>query len=219
MINMIQTCSAVPIYTEHRGIIDISKRWYNGKVISISFLDGSEKLQSKVLDIASIWTRYANLSFERIHRFGDIRITFKSGGSWSYIGTDSIGLSKLEPTMQLGWLTEDTPIDDYKRVVLHEFGHAIGLLHEHQNPNGGIKWNIPKVMEYYRSSQGWSDEYIITNVLSLAPNSNYLIDKFDEKSIMLYPVSSELTLDGYSTTWNSDLSQGDVQLIQKMYPK
>ena len=219
MINMIQTCSAVPINEEHRGIIDVSKRWYNGKVITISFLDGSEKMQTKIFDIASIWTHYANISFEHVRRYGDIRITFKSGGSWSYVGTDSIKVSKLEPTMQLGWLTEETEIDECKRVVLHEFGHALGLLHEHQNPNGGIKWNVPKVMEYYRSSQGWNDEYIVHNVLNLAPNSNYLIDKFDEKSIMLYPVSSELTLDGYSTTWNSDLSQGDIQLIQKMYPK
>lgn len=23
----------------------------------------------------------------------------------------------------------------------HEFGHALGLAHEHQNPAGGIEWN------------------------------------------------------------------------------
>jgi len=27
-------------------------------------------------------------------------------------------------------------------TVLHEFGHALGLIHEHQNPaSGGFKWN------------------------------------------------------------------------------
>jgi hypothetical protein len=29
--------------------------------------------------------------------------------------------------------------------VLHEFGHALGLIHEHQNPVGGIQWNKPAV--------------------------------------------------------------------------
>jgi hypothetical protein len=30
--------------------------------------------------------------------------------------------------------------------VLHEFGHALGLVHEHQHPAGGIQWNRPQVL-------------------------------------------------------------------------
>jgi hypothetical protein len=33
--------------------------------------------------------------------------------------------------------------------VIHEFGHALGLIHEHQNPSGGIQWNKPVVCRYY----------------------------------------------------------------------
>jgi len=35
--------------------------------------------------------------------------------------------------MNLGFLDGGT--------AAHEFGHAIGLAHEHQNPAGGIQWN------------------------------------------------------------------------------
>ena len=47
--------------------------------------------------------------------------------------------------MNYGWLTPDSDDDELRRVVLHEFGHALGLIHEHQNPEGGIEWNEPAV--------------------------------------------------------------------------
>jgi len=39
-----------------------------------------------------------------------------------------------EPTMNYGWLKDDTDDVEYRRVVIHEFGHALGAIHEHQNP-------------------------------------------------------------------------------------
>ena len=36
--------------------------------------------------------------------------------------------------MNYGWLEPDTSTREYQRVVRHEFGHALGMIHEHQNP-------------------------------------------------------------------------------------
>src|SRR5687767_6610934 len=45
--------------------------------------------------------------------------------------------------------------DELKRVVTHEFGHALGLLHEQSFP-GAVKWKkTDSVYNYYRETQGW----------------------------------------------------------------
>ena len=78
---------------------------------------------------------------------GDVRISFQYDGSWSVIGTDCQTLSIDQPTMNYGWLDRQTADDEVRRVVLHEFGHALGLIHEHQNPGGEIKWNRDQVIK------------------------------------------------------------------------
>ena len=40
--------------------------------------------------------------------------------------------------MSFGWLSQDLPEDQFRAVVLHEFGHALGLIHEHP-----ARWNRP----------------------------------------------------------------------------
>ena len=41
--------------------------------------------------------------------------------------------------MNYGWIDADSPEEELRSVVLHEFGHALGLIHEHQNPLSGIR--------------------------------------------------------------------------------
>ena len=61
--------------------------------------------------------------------------------------------------MNYGWLEPDTELREYQRVVRHEFGHALGMIHEHQNPaaQGQIPWDKPKVYAYY-AQQGWNKD-------------------------------------------------------------
>jgi hypothetical protein len=42
-------------------------------------------------------------------------------------------------------ISANTPEEQFRRTVLHEFGHALGLVHEHATPAGGIKWNREQV--------------------------------------------------------------------------
>ena len=52
------------------------------------------------------------------------------GGNWSKVGMDATNVVHSEPTMQLN--LRGLPPDLQESVVIHEFGHALGLEHEHQ---------------------------------------------------------------------------------------
>jgi serralysin len=105
-------------------------------------------LQERVKNVALVWTTIANIKFDFVQEGNaDIRIAFQEGrGSWSYLGTVARQIDETEPTMNYRWLTDDSTDDAVRRVVLHEFGHALGLIHEHQNPNRAIQWNRDAVI-------------------------------------------------------------------------
>ena len=103
-------------------------------------------------------------------------------------------------------------------TTTHEFGHALGLLHEQSYPKG-IKWNKDTVYKYYAKYQGWNKEVVDFNVLEA---SNFFYTNgttYDPASIMHYPVAAWQTTDGYTVGLNNDLSAGDKKIIAALYPK
>lgn len=191
------------------------KQWAVGEIIDIAFLGGTKKEKEYTIEVAETWLHYANLKFNWGVKSdkSDIRISFdKNLGSWSYIGTDALFIDKKSATMNIGQLIQST--------ILHEFGHMLGLLHEHQNPDGGIQWNKTKVVESLSGPpNNWNKEMIDNNVLK-APNSSATNGtKFDPESVMLYSFPAEWTLNGIGTKYNSTLSQTDIQYIRSLYPK
>lgn len=198
------------------------KMWKPGRVLHVRFLDGKPEVQAKVAAMAQEWTKYANVQFIFDNApDAEIRISFLQPGSWSFIGTDALLIPKDQPTMNYGWLTETTSDEEYSRVVLHEFGHALGAGHEHQNPADGIPWNVPAVMQYYQGPPNyWSEAQVRENLLKKYDKDASLFTDFDKFSIMLYPVQKELTLNGFEIPWsNSRLSEQDRAFIAKHYPK
>jgi serralysin len=151
----------------------------------------------------------------------DIRIAFEQGnGSWSYLGTMCRDIDKPKPTMNYGWLTPSSDEAELRRVVLHEFGHAIGLIHEHQNPKGGIKWNRPAVIKDLSGPPNrWDEATIESNMFRYYPPTDVIATDVDAKSIMMYPIPKAWTLDGFSSGFNGELSDNDKALIQGVYPK
>jgi hypothetical protein len=108
-------------------------KWNSGDIITVSFLDGDPGVQKRVQDAAKTWTgqNMARLTFDFRKNTNDtfIRISFKKPGSWSVLGTTCKRiLDKNQATMNFGWLTPNSTDDELRRVVLHEFGHALGVL-------------------------------------------------------------------------------------------
>ena len=202
-----------------RMAVVVASLWPIGTEIKARFLDGEASVRRRVEERAHQWSDHANISFA----FGDdpnaeIRISFEQEGSWSYLGTVAKQIPKSAPTMNYGWLTPDSDDDEYSRVVLHEFGHALGAIHEHQNPDVEIPWDKEAVYAYY-ARQGWSRLQVDRNLLEAYSPAGIRNSRFDAESIMLYAVDNALTIGDWEVGWNRQLSAMDKQFMAAEYPR
>ena len=115
------------------------------------------------------------------------------------------------------------PLIDLHRVALHEFGHVLGFMHEHQNPIGGVQWDFPRAIAYYRQGlpPGMPDSEIRRQLEVLPNSSKFKFSTFDPLSVMLYAIPEHIVLPG---TWrpemgrnNSELSPQDRRAAVELY--
>jgi hypothetical protein len=197
------------------AIAPIGKEWINGSTLRVRFMGGTEEQHAAVRRETMWWQLACNLKFAFTNDAdAEIRICFnEDDGAWSYVGTDAKFIPFEHPTMNLGWTDGG--------VIAHEFGHAIGLSHEHQNPAGGIQWNEEAV---YRDLSGppnwWDKETIRHNVLSKYSFDQIRGTAFDRDSIMLYFFPASWTRNGVATKENHVLSPRDIEFVGKvLYPR
>jgi serralysin len=205
--------------TERMALVKDST-WAPGQILRVRFLDGDPALQTRVQQWAEEWMKHANIQLA----FGDapdasIRVSFQRRGSWSFIGRECLNIAPSDPTMNYGWLKLDTPDDEVSRVVLHEFGHALGCIHEHNHPLGGIHWKKDAVYAYYAGPPNfWTKEQVDTNLFALYDKNLTVFSALDPQSIMMYPIDPSFTEDGFSVGMNRTLSATDVAFIKQLYP-
>lgn len=158
-----------------------------------SFFGGNPTQQSKVDEVIQEWTWYANITFQRSTPYNfsaTLRITFDPrGGSWSYVGNNAVTCVN-DPTINLGWIGDDssTPTEKERGVILHEFGHVLGLMHEHESParSGVIRLKEAEVLQYYQETQGWDETTVRKQVLDVySKESVSSYSRFDPHSIMM----------------------------------
>ncbi len=203
---------------------ETNKMWDPGQTITV-FLspnNGSEFIRSKVRQYAKEWEKYANikLAFVNDFRNANIKVGFqKDGKSWSWIGKDvlfnPIGLY----TVNFGWFDNQTSEDEFRRTIVHEFGHAIGFIHEHQSPAANIPWDKEKVYQFFDSQDPkWTRAEVDHNVFEKYAKASTNFSAYDRNSIMHYSFPSYFTTDGSSFPMNSDLSLTDKQYAGLIYP-
>jgi hypothetical protein len=167
---------------------------------------------------ANEWTPYCGIKFSFVNSLpAEIIIELNANFMHSsQIGKNALPISNTGgTTMNLG-LGTATNIEQIRRPILHEFGHALGCIHEHQSPVAAIQWNEPAVLRTHALG-GWDEATVRHNIFGKYSQSEITNSEFDKDSIMLYPISSDLTLDGTSFAWNTQLSDKDKAFMKKAY--
>lgn len=241
-------------FTKLKAAFKIASLWQHGD-IKIAFMDGTsyqrdwvqrvvmEKLAPHVSKLNFVWNVPLNQA--------DIRISFaQKGAAWSMIGTESRSVPSNQPSMNLGWIDDMTSNNGPKyagtgQVVIHEFCHALGMIHEHQTPmDNPIQWNKPLVIsEIKKTNPSWSDAQIEHNMFAKYGDWQLCQDtkklpasvekemklqeacrgelvngsKYDPKSIMHYFFPPSWMISGPEIATNTELSPTDIEWLRKMY--
>ena len=213
-----------PVSTITQPLSAVTNRmWTTGEEISVGFLVGQTlRVTGKIMNYVKEWETYANIKFVFINdvKQAKIKIGFENDGtSWSWLGREVLRNPSGLMTMNFGWLNDKTDETEFRSVVLHEFGHALGFIHEHQSPNAGIPWDKEKVYSLLGGPpNNWSREKVDFNVFNKYSTTTTNSSTYDIHSIMHYFFPSELTTDGSSFAKNTNLSIVDKTFAVRVYP-
>ncbi len=230
-------------------VVGAKKRWVNGTVLHYYlFNDPGEGSTIKLSDGTTEWRTWAGelaqqnvvrwafdqwqslgigLQFQEVssREKAEVRIGFLQGdGSWSCVGREDIlAISNSnQRTMNLGWDLTDAYGHD---TALHEIGHTLGLMHEHQSPFSGIEWDEDAVYASFGEGtrNNWSRQRIYDNILSKTDPSSVTGSKWDANSVMEYwfdpgLVRKPVPYDKIGIYPAGGLSPLDIAWIRKAYP-
>lgn len=227
------------------------KRWTPGSTILVAFNGGSSSLHKAIAEQAIQWTKFANITLDfgfnpatgtyrtwsanDTERVAHIRIGFNQPGYWSFVGTDSIANFSPANAASMNYenFADAWPLLEsrWKTVVIHEFGHALGLHHEHQHPScsSEFRWQRgpngePSVYEVFEKWQGWTPQVVDVNLRSLPSTESDASKLPDKKSVMFYAMPAQSFEKGTASTCfipteNPSISKIDALAAQIAYPK
>ncbi|RXW12188.1 hypothetical protein EST38_g13669 [Candolleomyces aberdarensis] len=216
-------------------VTNASRLWDNGQthvpdlvhlICRSEDWDGNQ--QNKVKEVLKLWQEHVNLDFNFVEdndTSAIIRISFDPNrGSYSYIAKDMFLASKTEQTMNLGWVWDNPAITDNEMGnILHEFGHAIGFLHEIKNPRRDEKLKLREkvIIDYYLQTQPGifneeSVRYNILDVYNLQEVTNF--SSLDLKSVMKFFMPAEWNEGNIEVLPNYVLSEFDKAFALLNYP-
>lgn len=210
-------------------------------VLKVKFISGSPNdFREFIMNTVREWEAHAHVRFEFLDdlstEYAHVRIDVGTGlpndsmDSYSACGTNALVRPADQATMRL-------PLSMYRafrnghnteasvsRTVLHEFGHALGLLHEHQNPHREFQWTTAVVYLAF-SLRGISKESVDNQFIRVFSGPTFANSgQYDPYSIMNYALPRAFMFGSSACPPTRDdsilnLSDGDKAFIARIYPK
>jgi len=201
-------------------ILDFANKWNTGDILTVNFLNGTGKLHDKVIEVINEWEQLINIKFLADDSDNaKIRVRFNGGKNDSKIGTDALTEPAENETMSFASIHADSDPVELRYYVLHEFGHALGLVHEHFHPDADIQFNVPETIKHFQRLSGFSEADVKQNLLRKYLVNQVYCSRFDEHSLMMYNIPAICTLDGKEYKESKDLTDIDKEFISLVYPQ
>lgn len=213
-----------------KGIFHRASAWQKGAKVKVCFVNGTVDQWRLVKGIALEWNFPGSpVTLD----FGNATTPASCGGAtdisvaiYGTISSSPIGRASRSGTMVLGIDGLKAGSAKLRQIVLHEFGHALGLAHELKHADGEC-WNEFKpgaLQTFYRSQYGIDDERVIREQIATYDPSSWqslFSTSFNRHSVMMYSFPAELYLRGEaSRCWapiNHQVSDGDKKTLQDAY--
>ena len=206
----------IPVTSQQRT----GEKWEAGTILRVRFLGGSEEEQRAVKEFPGEWSKNANVGFRfdlAEEETAEIRIAFDADeGNWSVVGKDALRVPNDMATMNL--MLGRSVGNNARGLILHQFGHVLGLRHEHDPPPAGIRWKKEIVWNALSGVQKDAiDEYFFQKL----DECSIQYSNFEKTSIMRCPIPYKWLKnhkDALATTWIQELCDQDKLFIGYEYP-
>jgi hypothetical protein len=209
-------------------LLYLENKWFPGDEISVAFRNGNEAIKKKVRNAAMsiLEESKANINFKFIEDKENARVRiFFGAGTVTQVGMGLLNFRNEEANgANLTFL--DTNADGLANwMILHEFGHVLGMVHEIFHPYKPFSINYDEMWKYYRDrlGSGLNDkayqQVFDANIGSrFLPNELQYFD-FDKDSIMMYEVPPSCNDEGINYSQPGQLSDKDKELLKIFYPE
>lgn len=248
-------------------------RWPLGRTVRVAFLDGDDQLHADIAEATEQITGACNLTLDfgqngagTFRRWttsdtvlaAEIRVSFDLPGFFSLVGTDStdsvigagggpVGGNPGQRSLNLGRFAVNRP-PTWEGTVRHEFLHALGFHHSHQNMRGTcegeFRWEDdvgyvptqdpagvfvpdaqgrrPGIYTYLAGEPNKWPRAKVDHNLRTVDAPDLVAGPFDTKSVMLYRFPAffyKSTPSSCAPSGNGqNLSDGDKRGLDLLYP-